>query len=106
MNGLTINRTETGDASCALFALSGPAAGDSVGTLQTTLVEAIEAGAVNIILDMQDVDYISSSGVRALVAAHDTAKANGGSIAVKNPSANARYVLEITGLDDLLPVED
>ncbi|MBN2712694.1 MAG: STAS domain-containing protein [Planctomycetes bacterium] len=102
MPDLTIDAINTGEENCVLLNLTGPIDGDGTNQLKSEIDQYIDHDVVNIILDMSNVEYVSSSGIRYLVASMDAAKAKGGMLSVTNPHPNVKYVLKITGLADLL----
>ena len=55
-------------------------------------------------LDFSKLDYISSAGLRVLLAAHKAMSAKGG-MKVKNVNDVVQEVLEITGFADILTIE-
>ena len=64
--------------------------------------DAIREGARNLKVNLSDVSYLSSAGIRVLVRAHKQLSAIQGSFSVSAPSEAARSILELTGLMDLL----
>jgi len=69
------------------------------------LAECVRAGEHALALDMAEVDYISSAGIRILVIYARQLKAIHGRLAVINASANVRTVLQLAGLGAFLQVE-
>ncbi len=66
------------------------------------LEEAIKAAAAeNYVLDFTAVDYISSAGLRVLIATEQTVK----SLVIKNINEEVKEVFEMTGFDQILTVE-
>ncbi len=57
----------------------------------------------NLILDFTEVEYISSAGVRQIVAAHKQMKGN---LVIRHPGAEVMDVLKMTGLDKKLNIEE
>ncbi len=57
----------------------------------------------SLILDFTEVEYISSAGVRQIVAAHKQMK---GSLIIRHPGAEVIDVLKIVGLDKKLNIEE
>lgn len=53
-------------------------------------------------LDLRDVGYMDSSGLRCLLAARDEIERRGGTIVVSAASSIVNRLITITGLDDLL----
>lgn len=60
----------------------------------------------NVVLDMSGVDYISSAGLRAIVALLRESKKNRGDVRLANPSPRVTEVLSLAGLDSLFQVFD
>ena len=56
-------------------------------------------------VDLRDVSFIDSSGIEVLCAARRDAERVGGSVVLRSPSDVVVRVLEVTGLDDLFPIE-
>ncbi len=61
-------------------------------------------GIANLVLDMKDLNYISSSGLRVLLSAHKTMLRKG-SMVIKNVGSRVMEVFEITGFDCILNIE-
>ena len=70
--------------------------------LSKALEESVRDGSHHIRLNMADVLYMSSVGIRVLVKFHKELQRLNGSFAVSNPSDMVRTVLQLTGLEDLL----
>ncbi|MCX6921676.1 MAG: STAS domain-containing protein, partial [Verrucomicrobia bacterium] len=66
------------------------------------LAECVRAGQHTIAVDMAEVDYMSSAGIRILVLYARQLTAIQGRLSVINASSNVRKVLELSGLDALL----
>lgn len=78
-------------------------------TVQTTpeLKEAVEAtpsDVRNIDIDLADVSYVSSAGLRVFVASDKLAKMRGGVLRLLNPIDDVYEVLAMTNLTDLLEI--
>jgi anti-anti-sigma factor len=59
----------------------------------------------NIALDFEKLVYVSSAGLRVLLAGEKLAKKEGGSMTLKNVSADIMEVFEMTGFADILKFE-
>ena len=66
------------------------------------LAECVRAGQHAIVVDMAEVDYISSAGIRILVLYARQLHTIQGKFGVINPSGIVRKVLELAGLEALL----
>jgi anti-sigma B factor antagonist len=66
------------------------------------LTEAVKTladqGAALIVLDLTDVSFLDSTGLRAIVSANTVLEAHGGRLMIDGMSGAARRVLEITSL--------
>ncbi|MFA6561418.1 MAG: STAS domain-containing protein [Verrucomicrobiia bacterium] len=69
------------------------------------LAECVRSGQHAIALDMAEVDYISSAGIRILVLYSRQLKSIQGRFTVINASINVKKVLELAGLKALLHTE-
>lgn len=71
------------------------------------LAEAIgQCELEHVLIDMGDVEFVDSSGLRVLIEAHQEAQAADRRIQLTNPSAAVSRLLEISGIDDYLNVAD
>lgn len=76
----------------------------SAGKLAGALSEAIAGGRVHIVLDLSAVDYMSSAGLREIVAAFKQAKRASGDLRVVRPSPRVMEVFEMAGLDTIIRI--
>ena len=70
--------------------------------IQNTLDEAINGGVKKIILNMSQVKFLSSAGIRMILLTHRTLTKAGGSLGIERPSENVKNVLGMAALDELL----
>jgi anti-anti-sigma factor len=68
------------------------------------LAECVQSGQHAIAIDMAEVDYISSAGIRILVIHARQLKTIQGRLVVVNASTMVRKALQLAGLEDLLHV--
>ena len=61
-------------------------------------------GSENLILDIEEVEYISSAGLRVLLAAQKKLNMFG-TLKVRNVRAEVMEVFELTGFTDILEIE-
>ncbi|MDX2162519.1 MAG: STAS domain-containing protein [bacterium] len=64
----------------------------------------LSGGFRNLVLDLVQVDYMSSAGLRELVAAYKKANKNAGDLRLVQPSERVQEILEIAGLDTVFRV--
>ena len=77
------------------------------GRLDTTTAPQLEAeldGAEALILDMSALEYLSSAGLRVILAAHKRMSRQGGMV-VRHVNATIMEVFEVTGFTDILTIE-
>lgn len=76
----------------------------SAPLLQSKLESAeIEAAAI-VVLDLQELQFIDSTGLRIVLAAHERLQEHGGELAVTRGSQQVQRLLAITGTEDHLRV--
>jgi anti-anti-sigma factor len=68
---------------------------------EDALNDFTEQGKNNIVLDLSEVDFISSAGLRVLVTTRKAVKSAGGDIVLASSSEQVQETLEIAGLDVL-----
>jgi anti-sigma B factor antagonist len=72
--------------------------------LKEELVAAIEGGCSNLIVDMERIGFIDSSGLGVLVSALRRARERGGVVRVVCSRDNILKIFRITGLDKVFPI--
>lgn len=55
-------------------------------------------------MDLERLEYVSSAGLRVLLAASKKMKAKGGSMTVRNVNEEVMEVFEITGFNEILDI--
>ncbi len=58
----------------------------------------------HVVADLRDVPYLDSTGLAFLVGLYNDAQASRSNFAVSNATRRSREVLELTGLDEVIPV--
>ena len=89
-----------------LFAVSGRVDSSTATDLGKALNTRIDNGTLNIVVDLSQVDYMSSGGLRELIAALKRVKKDGGDLRLSSPSARVREVLELAGLASIFQIFD
>lgn len=77
------------------------------GRVDTVTAPELEAGlkfgdATQVVLDLENVPYMSSAGLRLLLTAHKTMLGKGGEFLIANVQPAVKEVLDLTGFSDLL----
>lgn len=76
---------------------------DEALTLKARLLEFLEQGYIEFVLDMKGLNYIDNSGLGVLVAIHKQALRNGGGMEIAAISNSAQTILELTQLARFFP---
>ncbi len=81
------------------------------GRLDTTTAPQLEEeikssleGVGNLVMDFASLEYISSAGLRVLLAFHKI-MAKQGSMVVKNASEDVKEIFDVTGFSNILNIE-
>ena len=67
--------------------------------LREAIVAAVDAGHTNLIIDVQKVEFLDSTGLGVLVGALKRVRADGGSLDIVCTQERILKIFEITGLD-------
>jgi anti-sigma B factor antagonist len=63
-------------------------------------VASFTSGSGHVVVDLEGVAFIDSSGLRVLVNAANGLEETGGDLRLRNPSPTVRRLLQVTGLDE------
>ena len=96
----TIDEEQTGEVT--KYFLKGRITSLNANALQYKLDDAFSKGQTNVVLNMMQVAFMSSAGIRVLLMFYKKAKEVGGSFFVESPSENVINVLGMTALDEML----
>jgi anti-sigma B factor antagonist len=72
--------------------------------LGEALNERVDAGHVQVVLDLSNVEYMSSAGLREIVSAAKRVRSGNGDLRIASPSPRVKEVLELAGLDMIFQV--
>ncbi|GAB4145510.1 MAG: STAS domain-containing protein [Candidatus Promineifilaceae bacterium] len=84
-----------------LVTVAGRVDSSNASELDTVLQSLLNNNRHNIVLDLGQVSYMSSAGLRAVVSALRESKKNGGDLRLASPSERVTEVLELSGLNSL-----
>jgi anti-sigma B factor antagonist len=88
----------------SIFKLNGRLDSNTSPTLEKKLVSAIENGTRNMVIDFENLDYISSAGLRIILKTTKDLKRTEGNIVLCAMQDYVREVFEIAGFDTFLPI--
>ncbi len=81
------------------------------GRLDTTTAPELEDiirngldGITSLTIDLKDLDYISSAGLRILLQASKSMNSKDGSLQISDPSPSIVEIFELTGFDTILTI--
>ena len=98
---LNINTTKDGDA--LTITLEGRLDTITAPSLENELNESL-TGVTDLIFNLQDLQYISSAGLRVLLTAQKVMNRQG-SMVVRNASDDVKEIFDVTGFSDILTIE-
>jgi anti-sigma B factor antagonist len=84
--------------------LSGTLDSSQAGEMRHNVMEQIQSGAQRVVLDLQNVTFIDSSGLGALVMALKAVHASGGEMFLCALGEQPRMLFELTGVDSVFRV--
>ena len=76
----------------------------SAPKLAAAMTELIDRGYTSVAVDLGSVEFIDSSGLGVLVGSLRRLRDDGGDLVLRAASPPVTRILELTGLDGLLPV--
>ncbi|MFP4481201.1 MAG: STAS domain-containing protein [Thermovirgaceae bacterium] len=88
----------------AVIAVSGRLDTATAPEFERESLLRLEEGDKKILLELSELEYISSAGLRAILALAKGAKASGGSVAVCAMTGMVEEVFSISGFDAFIPV--
>ena len=100
-DALTIRAYEEPDRH--VLVLSGELDMSGVPAFESAAVRLCRLGAREILVDITDVDFIDSSGLRAILTVKAVCEEGGSVFAMTHGSGQAEKLFELTRLIDLLP---
>ena len=80
--------------------------GEPVASLREKIRELLESGQHNVILNMQQVEYVDSTGLGGLVISYTTLKKAGGALRIVNISKRNIELLILTKLSTVFEIFD
>lgn len=93
---------QTGDAIVA--AIPRRIDANSADQVQEALIGVVRDGATAVVCDLSQTDYVSSAGLRALLATAKALHAENGKFALFGVADHVQEIFEIAGFLSILPV--
>lgn len=79
---------------------------NGVQRLEGARVRLLESGKCHVILDLEELDYISSAGIGSIMAFFQALRSHNGSMVLLRPSGRVMDLLHILGFAKLFPIAD
>ena len=77
-----------------------------VSEFRDTIQQLVEQGRIHLLLDCSRIQKVDSVGIGSLMGHWISLKKRGGKLALLNPSARLRDVLQVTGLQEVIETLD
>jgi anti-anti-sigma factor len=100
---LKIERTPVADATCTV-SVRGELDLATTPTVEDEVNSALAEGADTVDIDLADLTFIDSTGLRMFFKLNEQAVAQGWRLVLRNPSHQVQTILKITGSGDELPI--
>lgn len=107
----TLDISVSTEKGVSVLSLKGPVDANTQSTLESKADEVIQGGATNMVLDLKDVTFMGSAGLRALhvisgMFGGDDQSSRFAHIKLLKPSDEVRRVLKTLGFDKYIEVFD
>jgi anti-sigma B factor antagonist len=92
---------------CDVVAASGRVDSQTAPQLEAVFQEILDAGRFNIVFDINDIDFVSSAGLRVMIAVQKTCKKwNRGELVLTNVPQRIYETLDLAGFVPLFQIHD
>jgi anti-anti-sigma factor len=88
-----------------ILALIGDLDPHTAPMLAEAISGQVDRGVKHITVDLAELEFIDSSGLRVLIATHRDLSQSSGQLTLSNPSESTMRLLEVTGLLDQLDIK-
>jgi anti-anti-sigma factor len=78
----------------------------NAASVRSEIQQHIASGASRLVLDLARVEFADSSGLTAILSCVNSARRQGGDVALLSPMPRVRALIELTCLDDIVTVTD
>jgi anti-anti-sigma factor len=101
MSTLTIERKQVSDQ--VVFVVSGSMDAENAPQFDAECKARIAEGPKNLVVDLGELTYVSSMGLRSFISVAKTLQGKGGALRICRLNGLVKRVFEITGLMELFP---
>jgi anti-sigma B factor antagonist len=92
------------DSDVSVLVVRGELDAYSAPTLDAVVEQVLAKGAQRLVLDLGEVAFIDSSGLRSMIRARKQVGDEAGALRIRDPQPSTMRLLEITGLTEHFPV--
>lgn len=96
--------TVSANENATTIAVAGSIDTNTAPQLEAAVNTALETSK-NIVFDLAELEYISSAGLRVVLATQKTVAKTAGSFVLRNMQPSVKEVFDITGLSSVLTIE-
>ena len=101
---MELNCLREGDVLCV--EVSGRLDSTSASKFEQNVNEEVGDSKCSVVLDLENLAYISSAGLRAILLLTKTANAKGSKLALCTLPPQVEEVLKISGFDKIIPIHE
>jgi anti-sigma B factor antagonist len=102
---LTLEREVSGDGSSVRLRLGGEVDLSTAHLVEDALSPALDLRCTRLIMDLADVEFIDSSGLRVLVVTRNALDERGAEMVIAGVNDHLRRVFEVSGLSSVFTFE-
>jgi anti-sigma B factor antagonist len=88
----------------AILSLRGEIDVYTAPRMRQAIVDLVDAGSLNIVVDMQNVDFLDSTGLGVLVEGLKRVRTRGGNLSIVITQDKILKIFDITGLNKAFPI--
>ncbi len=99
---MKLNAVREGDI--LIVALEGRLDGTNAAKFEEMLTSEIGDGGCSVVADLENLAYISSAGLRAILLVTKSVSSKGGKLALCSLSLQIEEVFKISGFDKIIPI--
>ena len=96
--------SEDRTADVVILGLSGKLDATTAKTLEDKILADIEAGERRLVIDLSQLDYVSSSGLRVFLLAAKRLRSRDGNIALCSLKDHVQQVFDLSGFSSILAI--
>lgn len=101
-----MNIAESKEGAVLILTPEGRLDAQSATEFQTKILERIDGGDTRLLIDLENLEYISSAGLRVILVAAKKLKGLDGKLAVCSLAAGVRDVFRVSGFDSIVETKE